>query len=182
MAEVSPEGQPTPRLPRYGAKALILEAGRLLCLKKQGDIGLYYVLPGGGQHLGELLPDTLARECREELGARIAVGRFRFLQEYVGVNHGFRDVHGGLHFVNAYFECRLLDPPGSLPQEPDFGQVGWEWLPVADLTSLPLYPKVVAARMAAAAGQAGQGSGTGAGAAEAGSGESGDAAYLGDSV
>lgn len=173
MPEASPDPQPAPRSPRYGAKALILEAGRLLCLRKQGDIGLYYVLPGGGQHLGELLPDTLVRECREELGARIEVGRFRYLQEYIGDNHGFRDVHKGLHFVNAYFECRLLDPPGTWPQEPDAGQVGWEWLAVADLPALPFYPKVLSARLAQAAQTVHPGE------QESGEGESG---YLGDSV
>lgn len=133
---------------RCGAKALILDAGRILCLRKQGDIGLYYVLPGGGQNSGELLTEALERECREELGARVEVGRFRYLQEYVGSRHGFKDVHGGLHFVNAYFEARLLDPPGSLPLEPDAGQVGWDWLDIRNLESMPFYPKAIARRLA----------------------------------
>lgn len=151
---------------RYGAKALILEAGRLLCLRKQGDIGLYFVLPGGGQHAGELLPETLRRECSEELGARVEVGRIRYLQEYIGDNHGFRDIHGGLHFVNAYFECRLLELPGTSPLQPDAGQVGWEWLDVSALESLPFYPKALAERLARPRNPDG----------------SGEFAYLGDSV
>jgi 8-oxo-dGTP pyrophosphatase MutT (NUDIX family) len=151
---------------RYGAKALIIEGGRILCLRKRGDIGDFIVLPGGGQLPGELLTQALERECREELGARVEVGRLRYLQEYVGDNHLFRQAHGGLHFVNAYFECRLLDPPGSLPLEPDVGQVGWEWIAVEALGGLPFYPRVLAARLAAD-GADGQGDGP---------------AYLGDSV
>lgn len=132
---------------RYGAKALILRAGSLLCLKKRGDIGTYYVLPGGGQNPGELLPEALRRECREELGATVEVGRIRYLQEYIGNNHGFKDVHGGLHFVNAYFECRLVEEPGTFPLEPDAGQVGWEWIALASLAALPFYPRVLADRL-----------------------------------
>lgn len=124
-----------------------MDDGRLLCLRKRGDIGTYYVLPGGGQEGGELLPATLARECLEELGARVEVGRLRYLQEYIGANHGFKDVHGGLHFVNAYFECRLLDAPGAFPLKPDAGQVGWEWLPLESLGTLPFYPRVLAERL-----------------------------------
>lgn len=141
-----------------------MEAGRLLCLRKEGDIGTYYVLPGGGQAAGELLPDALERECLEEIGAKVEVGRFRYLQEYVGDNHGFRDAHAGLHFVNAYFECRLLEPPGTrAPGEPDVGQTGWEWLPLADLAAMPFYPRVLAGRLVRADGP-------------------GDSPYLGDSV
>lgn len=148
---------------RYGAKALILEGGRILCLRKQGEIGTYLVLPGGGQNPGELLPDALRRECREELGAGVEVGRIRYLQEYIGNNHGFRDVHGGLHFVNAYFECRLVDEPGTHPLEPDAGQIGWEWIEIASLATLSFYPRILADRLPRDAAGA-------------------DFAYLGDSV
>lgn len=132
---------------RYGAKALILDGNRLLCLRKQGEIGTYFVLPGGGQEAGELLAEALARECLEELGARVEVGRLRYLQEYIGDNHPFKEVHGGLHFVNVYFEGRLLDAPGTHPLSPDAGQVGWEWLPLESLASLPFYPRVLADRL-----------------------------------
>ena len=147
---------------RYAAKALIVENGRLLCLRKQGDIGGYYVLPGGGQDPGELLTGTLERECLEELGAKVEVGRLRFVQEYVGGNHLFKDVHGKMHFVNLYFECRLLEPALSRPLSPDAGQVGLEWLDIGALGEAAFFPRVLAGRL----------------------GPGGDAgpAYLGDSV
>ncbi len=132
---------------RYAAKALIIENGRLLCLRKEGEIGKYYVLPGGGQEPGELLPDTLVRECLEELGAKVDVGRLRFVQEYVGGNHLFKDVHGKMHFVNLYFECRLLEPVLSRPLSPDVGQVGLEWLEISRLGEAAFFPRVLAGRL-----------------------------------
>ncbi len=147
---------------RYAAKAVIIEANRLLCLHKQGDIGNYYVLPGGGQESGELLDATLVRECLEELGARVEVGRLRFVQEYVGRNHLFRDAHGHMHFVNLYFECRLVEPVLTHPLSPDAGQVGLEWLEIARLGEAAFFPRVLAARLNAP--------------------ETAGAVYLGDSV
>lgn len=132
---------------RYAAKALIIEKERLLCLRKEGDIGKYYVLPGGGQEPGELLPDTLARECLEELGAKVEVGRLRFVQEYVGDNHLFKDLHGKMHFVNLYFECRLLEPALTHPLSPDIGQVGLEWLEINRLGEAAFFPRVLAERL-----------------------------------
>ena len=134
---------------RYAAKALIIEAGRVLCLRKQGDIGGYYVLPGGGQDAGELLPDTLRRECREELGADVEVGPLRFVQEYVGSNHLFKDAHGKMHFVNLYFACRLAEPVLTHPLSPDAGQVGLEWLAVESLDQAAFFPRVLAGRLGA---------------------------------
>jgi 8-oxo-dGTP diphosphatase len=147
---------------RYAAKALIIENDRLLCLRKQGDIGGYYVLPGGGQDPGELLTGTLARECLEELGAKVEVGRLRFVQEYVGSNHLFKDVHGKMHFVNLYFECRLLEPALTHPLSPDAGQVGLEWLEIAKLGEAAFFPRVLAGRL--------------------GAGDESGTVYLGDSV
>lgn len=146
---------------RYAAKAIILENARLLCLRKRGDIGVYYVLPGGGQEPGELLTETLVRECLEELGARVQPGRLRFVQEYVGSNHVFRDAHGGKHFVNVYFDCRLLERPLTRSLRPDEGQEALEWLPLDRLGEAAFFPRALADRLRSGGG---------------------DAAYLGDSV
>jgi len=153
---------PNPTL-RYAAKALIIENGRLLCLRKQGAIGGFYALPGGGQHPGELLTATLRRECLEELGAEVEPGRLRFVQEYVGANHLFKDIHGGMHFVNLYFSCALLEPALTHPLTPDEGQVGLEWLDISRLGEAAFFPRSVAAALASSS-------------------PDGPVAYLGDSV
>ncbi len=132
---------------RYAAKAMIIQAGQILCLKKVGDIGTFYVLPGGGQNPGELLNATILRECMEELGALVEVGRLRYVQEYVGDNHDFRSVHKGRHFVNFFFEVRLMEPPETHPLAPDEGQVGLVWLDISELSTLAFFPRVLAARL-----------------------------------
>jgi 8-oxo-dGTP diphosphatase len=149
---------------RYAAKAMIIESGRILCLKKEGEIGTFYVLPGGGQNPGELLMATAKRECMEELGATVAVGRLRYVQEYIGDNHDFRKVHKGRHFVNIFFDCQLLEPIATHTPTPDEGQVGLEWLPLSELTILPFFPRALAARLVK------------------GENEDEDIKYLGDSV
>jgi 8-oxo-dGTP diphosphatase len=138
----------SPTIPiRYAAKAMIIETNRILCLKKVADIGTFYVLPGGGQNSGELLVATAKRECMEELGAMVEVGPLRYVQEYIGDNHDFRLVHKGRHFVNFFFECRLLEPLATHIPTPDEGQVDLEWLPISQLTSLPFFPRALAARL-----------------------------------
>ncbi len=134
---------------RYAAKAILIEDGRLLCLRKRGDIGIYYVLPGGGQEPGELLAGAVVRECLEELGARVEPGRLRYVQEYVGANHAFKDVHGSMHFVNLYFECRLLERPLTRPLSPDQGQEALEWVPIDRLAEAAFFPRALVPRLAA---------------------------------
>ena len=151
---------------RYAARAIIIQDNRILCLKKVGDIGTFFVLPGGGQNPSELLSATVKRECQEELGAAIEVGRLCYVQEYVGDNHDFRKQHKGRHFVNHYFECKLLEPIETHPITPDDGQLGLEWLDVSRLTALPFFPRALAAKLVVG---------------DAGGGER-EGFYLGDSV
>ena len=155
---------PTPV--RYAARAIIIQDKLILCLKKVGDIGTFFVLPGGGQNPGELLSATVKRECREELGAAIQVGPLCYVQEYVGDNHDFRKQHKGRHFVNHYFECQLLEPIETHPLAPDDGQLGLEWLAVSQLTTLPFFPRALAVKLVAG---------------DVGGGER-EGLYLGDSV
>lgn len=76
---------------RNSAKALIIRENQLLCTKNKDQWGVFYLLPGGGQEPGENLPDTLRRECREEIGAGIVIGELRYIREYIGKNHEFAE-------------------------------------------------------------------------------------------
>ena len=49
------------RRPRTAAKAVIIQDGRLLTIRKRQGDHLYYVLPGGTQEPGETLAETAAR-------------------------------------------------------------------------------------------------------------------------
>jgi ADP-ribose pyrophosphatase YjhB (NUDIX family) len=69
---------------RVAAKAVIVQGGRLLVTENVDADGRWYLLPGGGQEPGEALPETLRRECREEVGADVEVGELLYVRDYIG--------------------------------------------------------------------------------------------------
>ena len=138
---------------RTTTKAIIIEDGRLLTIRKCDAGDTFYVLPGGTQEYGETLPEALAREVQEETGALVEVGALRHVRDYVGAHHEFAQRQGDQHCVEFWFECRLLEPPGATaPAQPDGRQVGVEWLALDRLGEYALYPRALA-RMLAEQGQ-----------------------------
>ncbi len=129
---------------RNSVKAIIVEEGRLLVIRKRRGRDEYFVLPGGAQRPGEALDDALVREVREEVGAAVEVRGLKHVRDYVASHHEFARQSAGLHQVEFWFECRLLERPGAVAQsEPDRRQVGVEWLALSDLAERPLYPRVL---------------------------------------
>ena len=59
------------RMVRTSAKALVIRDGRMLAIKMQDQDGVFYIMPGGGQIAGELLPATAEREVAEETGIAV---------------------------------------------------------------------------------------------------------------
>ncbi len=90
--------------PHYDVAAGVIygqgeQAGRFLIAQRplEGLLGGLWEFPGGKQEPGETLPQTLARELREELAIEVEVGDF-----LVRVKHAFTHFRITLH---AY-ECR----------------------------------------------------------------------------
>ena len=129
---------------RNSAKAIIIREGRLLAIRNIDSEGDWYILPGGGQRFGETLGEALKRECLEEAGVSVSVGRLRLVREYLGKNHEFFDHDGEAHQVEFMFECEIVGEysprDGHLP---DQYQTGVDWLPLAELEKHRLYPKVL---------------------------------------
>ena len=78
----------------------------MLATRNVDDDDEWYLLPGGGQHQGENLQDTLQRECREEIGATVQIGDLRMVREYIGKNHEYAETDGGTHQVEFMFDLR----------------------------------------------------------------------------
>jgi 8-oxo-dGTP diphosphatase len=96
----------------------------------------------GGQLHGESLPETLLRECFEELGVKVRNLGLKFIREYVGKvgESAWRDA--GVHQVEFLYECALAtgeEPQGGMHR--DHSQVGIDWLPIESLAAYRFYPK-----------------------------------------
>jgi 8-oxo-dGTP pyrophosphatase MutT (NUDIX family) len=130
---------------RSAAKAIIVEAGKLLVLKMEGvpGEGPWYALPGGGQKAGETLEEALRRECLEELGLEVEVGPLRFVRDYIASHHEFATDEGDAHQVDHLFTCTILRRAAESGPKPDQRQLDVAWLPVKDLENYPLWPKVL---------------------------------------
>jgi 8-oxo-dGTP pyrophosphatase MutT (NUDIX family) len=127
---------------RNSAKAIIIKNGCLLTVKNYDLEGDWYLLPGGGQNPGETLEEALRRECIEEIGTEVRVGRLRYIREYIGKNHEFSEHDGDSHQVEFMFECGFDE--GQSPKmgsDPDVYQTGIAWLPINEIHKYRMYPK-----------------------------------------
>ena len=129
---------------RNSIKAIIIDNNRILTIKCKDHNGVFYVLPGGGQQLYEIMPKALERECREEINCEVEVGRLLYIREYLADNHEFAETDNGAHQIDFMFECKLKE--GSIPQngtKPDPWQVEVVWLEISKLMEYKLYPRTL---------------------------------------
>ena len=120
------------RAVRTSAKALIIRDGRMLAVRLRDGVEVFHIMPGGGQHAGEPLPDAAAREVAEELGVRVRVGDLAFVIEGTEGE--------AFHRVDMVFRCEYLGEIEGAALQGDTNQVGFDWLDVATLNHSTLYP------------------------------------------
>lgn len=129
---------------RSAARAIVICDGKLLATKMKDHRGIYYILPGGGQQPGETLSDTVRRECLEEVGVEVKVGKLLYVREYIGKNHNFSPRHKHFHQLEHVFLCTTADPHACCPgSETDNHQVGVAWLALESLDHIRFYPEAV---------------------------------------
>ncbi len=130
-----------PRSVRVSVKAVIIAGGSVLLVRNTDDRGDWYLLPGGGQTHGETIEQALQRECLEEVGTAVVMGRLLFIRDYIAARHEFAEEDGDAHQLELMFRCRIA--PGENPRlgnTPDPYQRGVEWLPLKSLGDYRLYP------------------------------------------
>lgn len=112
----------------------------LLLRKRYGDEERF-TLPGGSQEPGETLADALRRECREEIGARVELGRLCLVYEYAWRRP---DGRSSPHKVEFVFTSAVPDDyrPTAGPR-PDPHQVEVLWVPLEELAALALVPRAL---------------------------------------
>ncbi|MGM7685076.1 NUDIX domain-containing protein [Cytobacillus sp. Hm23] len=128
---------------RNSAKAIIFNGEKILLTKNEGNDGLYYLFPGGGQEHGETISNALIRECIEEVGQEVQIGELLHIREYIGKNHEYAAYDLKVHQIEYYFICSLVNKMSSnkIPTNPDSYQVGLEWVDIKDLKQYRIYPK-----------------------------------------
>lgn len=118
---------------RNVARAVIEQDGKVLFIKKQHQDRTWLVLPGGGQDTGEDMATAAARECYEEVAARVEV------VELMAVIDHFkqRDSHPDMvrHLFECIFRCKIIGQ--YTPQhgtDPDDNQIDVLWVERTELT------------------------------------------------
>lgn len=129
---------------RSAARALIIENQKVLAIQMLNGEKTFYILPGGGQNHGETLTDALIRECLEELGIEIRINDLLYTREYIGKNHEFDSQHHDFHQIEHVFKCTLASSQTIVKgSSMDKRQVGFKWLPIAELDTFNLLPKYI---------------------------------------
>ena len=117
---------------RVSTKGLVIRDGRMAAIKLRDENEEWFIMPGGGVEDEELLPGAVEREIAEELGIKVKCGELLFVVEGL---HGEK-----FHRVDMVFECEYVGRDENAALHADTNQVGVEWLDIASLNTLPLYP------------------------------------------
>lgn len=120
------------RAVRNAAKALIIKDDKMLAVRIGDGKEEWFIMPGGGQDVEELLPEAACREVAEELGLHIEVKDLVFVIEGL---HGEK-----FHRVDLVFLCEYKGRIENAILQGDTNQVGYDWLDIKTLNTAPLYP------------------------------------------
>ena len=129
---------------RSAARAIIIENNSVLFVQMKNEEGEFFILPGGGQLHGETLIQALERECMEELGISISVGRLIYTREYIGKNHRFDHRHNNFHQIEHVFASEIInDSCIGIGHQKDKKQIGYRWIKINELSNHKILPSKI---------------------------------------
>lgn len=134
---------PDPPRKRNSCKAVVFEGDTVLLTRNSDRRGDFYLLPGGGQRMGETLHAAVRRETAEETGWLVDPGRLLLVRDYIGAHHEFAGEDGDVHQVELMFAAGLLERVEGWMPVRDAWQTGVDWLPLARLEEVRIYPSVL---------------------------------------
>ena len=120
--------------PLAGVGVVVIDDGRLLLVKRGGEVGHgLWAVPGGKVRLGETLQEAAAREASEETGLQVDIGSVLWVGESIG--EGDPPDH---HFVLVDFAAVVVG--GALQADDDAADAAF--VPLDEVRSLPLTPSM----------------------------------------
>ncbi|MEJ2766073.1 NUDIX domain-containing protein [Photobacterium sp. MCCC 1A19761] len=129
--------------PRISVRAVFYKQGHILLCKHRDHDGIWYITPGGGVEHGETLADTFHRELREELGAEAQMGDVLCIRDFIAERSPIPFPSPDFHQIEIFVEAHSLTFTSPASQI-DPNQIGYEWLPLAQLTTVRFYPQELA--------------------------------------
>src|SRR5713226_8029358 len=121
-------------------RVIVLHGGCLLLIPP-GDDAQTWRVPGGGLCPDESLMDCAVREVFEETGMHIRVLSIAFLREWVVPKYCPPEIEGQTGFgLEVFMYAYPLDQGAALQPE----RAGLEtprWVPLSEISGLPLWPK-----------------------------------------
>ena len=123
-------------------RAIIIESGKVLLINRIKERKSYWVIPGGGVEIGENHEQAIKRECLEELGIQVRIGKL-FLQRMADK----LEIQGQQEF---FYLCEFISGEVGTGQGPEF-QPGTgnecefkaSWIDIKSIHNLDLRPHEV---------------------------------------
>lgn len=115
------DGREYPSVPRVGVGAVVLDAGRVLLVRRgKPPLAGKWSLPGGMLELGETTAEAARREVAEECGLQIRVGELAGILDRV-----VRDAEGRIRYHWVLVDYVAFVESGELCAASDADEAQW---------------------------------------------------------
>ena len=123
-------------------RAVIIEKGKLLTIKRTKSDLAYWVIPGGGVEENETRKNALIRECREELGVDVKIGKL--ILETESEKPETIDQKEYFYLVDIIDGVVGSGQGSEFQNNPEYsGQYDIKWIEIKDLPSIDLKPEII---------------------------------------